>query len=456
LEMPALVQECLAFLKLHIGEVVKVPLDLSCVTAALTHRLAELLSDVELDAVQDDEDRLLGKLYMHKLEALLDNDLESTTAEDVDLHKCARCGALFTKAQLPWLLCPKSPVEIDFHGSAVARHEVCVDWDIQQYLVRLRRRRLSWKRIYWRMWGTVHHLPCTVCKTRFPLWQYQQCSYHPFPAEFEEGGDNYGTYRCCGAQAMRFSTGLRTVGCQAKQHSVGPQQGMGRVQVQHPGRDEVAEVSPQEEELLQKLQSHIELATVPFDCPHDPFTCDSSSDSDAGTDEDEAVEVEVETSDTRQSRPGFRANSTSTGGRRRVSCGPPRRKGIVKDTAQGKKKGRPKGGFKPEVQREEDMQRLEALMRDLEGLRDEETTATGKELPTIWTLTNSATPAKERGVCALPPRLGARAFVENQIIRAGINAAAAAAAVSSGPQRPRTTTTLRSAFGSGSGLRRCR
>ena len=33
-------------------QVVLVPLDLSCVTAALTHRLADMFTDTELDGVQ--------------------------------------------------------------------------------------------------------------------------------------------------------------------------------------------------------------------------------------------------------------------------------------------------------------------------------------------------------------------------------------------------------------------
>lgn len=417
LEMPELVDECLEYLKSHMSQVVVVPLDLSCVTAALTHRLAEMFSDVELDDIQDDQDRLLSKLFMHKLENLLETPADTASSADFTLKKCARCETIFTSAQHAWMVCPKSPVEVDFHGNVVARHVACEEWDVQRYLVKLRRRRLPWKHIYWRTWGIVHSLHCSVCNERFPLWQYHHCSFHPRAAVFE-GAENFGIYPCCQQQAVRFSTGLRTVGCEAGCHQISDEEAL----------------SEGDKELLKKLRGHLEMVTVAFGRSDDPFHTGSSSESDSGSEEDDAVEDTQVLAKIAEPRANVRGvmNHGTQGKRHGGGGGMARRKQPMsvkgETTPQGgKKKGRGGGGgmrgFKPEFQRDEDLWRMEAMTRELEALRRDDGTPAPKQ-ETSW-MPCSANPPKDRPVCSLPPRLGARAYLQNQAIRASVAASMA-------------------------------
>jgi hypothetical protein len=62
-----------------------------------------------LDILKERKDKLVSRLFMKKLELLLEKDKNY-------LHKCAYCMRLFTKSQRSFLSCPKGKVYIDDHG----------------------------------------------------------------------------------------------------------------------------------------------------------------------------------------------------------------------------------------------------------------------------------------------------------------------------------------------------
>lgn len=59
---------------------------------------------------------------------------------------------------------------------------------------------LSWRQLYWFVWGYVVVLYCQRCCSHFPARQLHQCSYHPLVPVFASE-DTSGQYPCCGAPA---------------------------------------------------------------------------------------------------------------------------------------------------------------------------------------------------------------------------------------------------------------
>ena len=87
-----LVNACLKFVHEHINEIVVLPIDLNCINNNLLAKLAALFMIEELDSIKEPRDKLLGKLYMKKLEAMLE-------AKGNMLRQCECCGKLFTERQ---------------------------------------------------------------------------------------------------------------------------------------------------------------------------------------------------------------------------------------------------------------------------------------------------------------------------------------------------------------------
>jgi len=214
LQMPDLVQLCLAYFKQNASDVLRLPIDLSCLNDELLSELAKLFQPDELEKVRDKKDKLVSRLYDAKIEAQLAPD----TAV---LHRCTYCHKLFADGQREWETCPKAPVMIDFHGNAIAEHVADRAWDMRRWVAATRRaKQYSARDLYWKIWSLVHFLTCSVCGQPFPLAELEHCTYHPQQPTFANG-DNCGTYPCCGQPALRFdlSAGRRRLGCCAKRHT---------------------------------------------------------------------------------------------------------------------------------------------------------------------------------------------------------------------------------------------
>lgn len=252
LQMGALVDRCLEYMKKSINQVVRLPFDLRCLSNELVRRLAALLTDDELDLIRDKRDRLLSRLFAHKLEELLSD-------ADNELHLCVYCRALFTATQRECTVCPKADIFIDFHGNAIAKHVADTDWDVGRYVRYCHEKlQLSWRAIYWRLWGRVQTLHCSTCQQYFCGAELEHCSYHPEAPNWHEAPNVHtGVFPCCKQSAVRFGTTVDVSGCCAREHVPSGSS---------PHADAGAAAS-----ILEKLQRRRSLVVVPFaDRHHDP------------------------------------------------------------------------------------------------------------------------------------------------------------------------------------------
>ncbi len=213
LQMPRLVDECVGFVRDHLNEVMKLPIDTNCISDAILKKLAAVTQVELLDELKDRKDRLLSKLYMKKLELLLED-------ENHALFRCVYCNKLFTRSQKAWMVCSRANIFIDFHGTVIAEHVADRSWDINKFIHYLRQQgSLSWKEIYYKIWAHLVTLHCGECDQNFVGAEIGHCSYHSQKARFG-GSSNSGKYPCCGAPAIRFDTALRNDGCTARDHKL--------------------------------------------------------------------------------------------------------------------------------------------------------------------------------------------------------------------------------------------
>ena len=279
LQMQELVTQCLEFVARNMEEVVKLPIDMSCLNQALLKQLSKLITPEQLEEVKDKKDKLVSKVYMKKLEDLLED-------ENNALNICVYCNKLYTSAQREWMVCEKAQIFIDFHGNVIAEHVPDRNWELNKFLMYLKEQGLTWKEIYWRFWGRLPCFTCAGCGSMFVGSELGHCSYHLQEPRFTSGS-NIGCYQCCQQKAVRFNTTIKKRGCCAKPHMIKPEQ-----------------THTHEYELLTKYFSIIE---EPFDSRSDgklglnkfltqyvrnKVTVDNSEYEDDEEDEEETTEIE--------------------------------------------------------------------------------------------------------------------------------------------------------------------
>lgn len=96
LVMHSLIEDCVNFVVKNISEIVKIPIDMSCLNQAALKSISKNITLEELDACKDPRDSLQSKLFMHKLEELLKDEANI-------LNRCMYCSALFTAKQADWM-----------------------------------------------------------------------------------------------------------------------------------------------------------------------------------------------------------------------------------------------------------------------------------------------------------------------------------------------------------------
>jgi hypothetical protein len=211
LEMGKLVTECLRYVHDNINSIIKMPIDLNCINTKLLARLSKMFTVDELETVVDKRNKIIGKLWMKKLEVMLEDGKKG-------IRGCKYCHKVFAFGFHELLECPKSKPFIDFHGNVIARHEPHGDkaWSMRVYIKSLRsKENLSWCQVYWKIWGLTHGLYCKVNDCFFPFTEANFSLYHPTAPIFRPG-ENTGSHPCCGHQAYRFDTSVRKSGCQAR------------------------------------------------------------------------------------------------------------------------------------------------------------------------------------------------------------------------------------------------
>jgi hypothetical protein len=287
-QMLPLVERCLDYMHEHLSAIIKLPIDFGCIHQSLLERLAGRLTVDELDQVQDSRDKLVGRIYMTKLEDFLAEGAKKAKEAGAigALQQCVRCKRVFTPSQQEWMVCSQAKMVIDFHGAVVARHTPNPDWSIKRYLLRLCSQGLSWRTIYWRVWAMSHDMECRACEQRFTCQELGHCSHHLQPPTFKEPSSNEGTYSCCGQTVLRFDVSNKTAsarqGCRARDHVVGAPSG----KLLTPDRVLLASALARRELVEVPFESAYQLADTEVASPRDP--ADELTEVDEGSqDEDE-------------------------------------------------------------------------------------------------------------------------------------------------------------------------
>lgn len=88
-------------------------------------------------------------------------------------------------------------------AAAATAHTPRLKWDATAFIRQLRRRRHSWRDIFWFLWGISTVAPlCRVCGVAFPAAELGCCAFHNQRAVFNPGRE-VGVFACCGAAAFR-------------------------------------------------------------------------------------------------------------------------------------------------------------------------------------------------------------------------------------------------------------
>jgi hypothetical protein len=82
---------------------------MSCINSQIIREMARKIKLDRLDVLKERKDKLVSRLFMKKLELLLEDEKNY-------LNKCAYCLKLFTKSQQEVLSCSKGKPFIDFNG----------------------------------------------------------------------------------------------------------------------------------------------------------------------------------------------------------------------------------------------------------------------------------------------------------------------------------------------------
>ena len=100
---------------------------MNCLNSGLIKKIARAVTMEELVNLRDKRDKLASKIYMKKLEELIQG-------EENKLFRCIYCSQLFTNDQREWMVCSKADIFIDFHGTVIAQHVADRYWDLNKFI----------------------------------------------------------------------------------------------------------------------------------------------------------------------------------------------------------------------------------------------------------------------------------------------------------------------------------
>ncbi|XP_034657471.1 uncharacterized protein KIAA1841 homolog isoform X1 [Drosophila subobscura] len=226
LQMEPLLLECLAFCHAHLSEVVRTSTNLSCLNDALVTRLAAMFTNLELEMVRDKKERVTPRLWTKLIQSLCEPDPEALRGHFYSmsgLFRCARCFSCVTNTMKSYVSCVPSNIRLNRWGQLMSHHVRDPNWDLNIYIMQLFKELKSWRKVYWKLWGSCHYLYCCTCEAHFPVYQMNWCRFHPGAANFlgpvDYAGPS-GRFACCGQQAFRYETLPGPNGCQFREHSV--------------------------------------------------------------------------------------------------------------------------------------------------------------------------------------------------------------------------------------------
>ncbi|KAJ3414266.1 hypothetical protein HDV05_006795 [Chytridiales sp. JEL 0842] len=184
LQMSGLEDVCLKYVHDHVNEIVKVPIDMNCISKVLFAKLAKLFSISDLARIVDPKDKITSKLYMHKLTHLLTHPsqclppLPTSTSTSyppppspLTFRRCTHCASIYPTYLEPFLPCASSIPLLDFNGGLHSLHakDPDFDWNLWAAKEAFIEAGGGWKGVFWRVVGMLHYIPCKRCESLFPL-----------------------------------------------------------------------------------------------------------------------------------------------------------------------------------------------------------------------------------------------------------------------------------------------
>ena len=190
LQMDSLVDICLQDISTRLNEIVKLPIDLSCISDRLVNRLASMTNPQILAHTRDRKDKILNKLYKRRVEIDFSRKgggtsrtgsttstgtgfgQSSNRAIAASLTCCRNCGMVYLECFVSELTCRKANTVVDYRGGLVRRHSAIAGWSLTAYLKNLHVAGMSWEAIYWHVWAA-----CIVMRpSRSSVHQHRRSS----------------------------------------------------------------------------------------------------------------------------------------------------------------------------------------------------------------------------------------------------------------------------------------
>ena len=210
LVMARLIDDWVRFIVKNLTEVIKIPVDMGCLSLYVLKSISKAVTVEELDACKDPKDSLQSKLFTHKLDEILKEESNS-------LNLWMYWNTLFTPKQLEWMVCPRAEIFIDYRGRVLANHVADSDWNINEFFAFITTNGVSWRRIFWKVWARLKFDSCLTCGQKFTYSEIDNWTYHPSPPVFSYGS-NIGKYECWGSEALRFTTHGENKGWKSRSH----------------------------------------------------------------------------------------------------------------------------------------------------------------------------------------------------------------------------------------------
>lgn len=161
LQMDELVEVCIEQVASNLNDIIRLPIDLSCVSEKLVNRIAAITHPKTLCDVKDKKDKILTKLYKRRVE--LDFSRKGSSAKSTtfitnrtiasSLTCCRYCGWVYLESYNTSLVCRQSQPSIDFRGRLTSRHAAIPSWSLTSYLKTLHSGGMGWDAIYWHVWA---------------------------------------------------------------------------------------------------------------------------------------------------------------------------------------------------------------------------------------------------------------------------------------------------------------
>ena len=220
LKIGLLVDDCAEFVAKRMQSIVSLPISLDCLKDPLVEAIETKVSDLELEWVQDPQDKLVNRIFRKKLLKML---------KEENIRVCRWCRLAYIKEEVseneeqepaPGLECRKAEIKIDFNGKAIYMHRDEGAPRIEDVVETMTRAHVSSREIYWKIKFQLIYERCLRCSAVFPLSEYFNCAYHTAQPLLNTG-TNERIYSCCGKAEKVFDIGRdETGGCEFQPHEI--------------------------------------------------------------------------------------------------------------------------------------------------------------------------------------------------------------------------------------------